>query len=56
VLRAGGNVAVVFAGEFPREYLGRKVVNGDLSDLRHLDERGGVIIGVGRPRAINLAL
>jgi hypothetical protein len=46
VLRAGGNVAVVFAGEFPREYLGRKVVNGDLSDLRHLDERGGVIIGL----------
>jgi len=46
VLAHGGNVAVVFAGEFTSEYLGRKVVNGDLSDLRHLDERGGVIIAL----------
>jgi hypothetical protein len=37
VLAAGGNVAVVFAGEFPNEYMGAKVLDGDDSDLRHLD-------------------
>ena len=46
VLAHGGNVAVVFAGEMPSEYLGRRVVNGDEHDLRHLDPRGGVIIGL----------
>lgn len=46
VLAAGGNVAVVFAGEFPTTYLDRPVVNGDEHDLRHLDPRGGVIIGL----------
>ena len=46
VLEAGGNVAVVFAGEMPATYLGASVVNGDEHDLRHLDPRGGVIIGL----------
>jgi hypothetical protein len=46
VLKAGGNVAVVFAGAMPSEYLGYTVVNGDEHDLRHLDPRGGVIIGL----------
>ena len=46
VLSKGGNVAVVFAGELPGEYLGRKVINGDKHDLRHLDEKGGVIVGL----------
>lgn len=40
VLAAGGNVAVVFAGPFPAEYLGYPVINGDRHDLRHLDGRG----------------
>ena len=31
------NVAVVFAGELPSEYMGRKVVSGDETDLRFLD-------------------
>jgi hypothetical protein len=43
VLRAGGNVAVVFGGEFPSSYLGYPVFDGDASDLRHLDPRGHVI-------------
>jgi hypothetical protein len=43
VLRAGGNVAVVFGGEFPKTYLGYPVFDGDKSDLRHLDPRGHVI-------------
>jgi hypothetical protein len=43
VLRAGGNVAVVFAGQFPAEYLGYPVIDGDRHDLRHLDGRGVVV-------------
>jgi hypothetical protein len=43
VLTAGGNVAVVFAGEFPEHYLGHRVINGDAHDLRHLDGRGVVV-------------
>jgi hypothetical protein len=39
VLAAGGNVAVVFAGAFPAEYLGHRVIDGDKSDLRHRQAR-----------------
>jgi hypothetical protein len=48
VLHAGGNVAVVFAGAFPKGYLGVTVVDGDKSDLRHLDPKGtiGCVIGL----------
>lgn len=45
VLAAGGNVAVVFAGDMPGEYLGVPVVDGDTHDLRHLDPKG-VVIGL----------
>jgi hypothetical protein len=42
----GGNVAVVFAGKtLPESYLGRRVINGDESDLRFLDGEG-VIVGL----------
>jgi hypothetical protein len=37
VLEAGGNVSVVFADALPAEYLGSKVLDGDETDLRHLD-------------------
>jgi hypothetical protein len=40
VLEAGGNVAVVFAGKFPKYYLDTHVIDGDKSDLRHLDPCG----------------
>jgi hypothetical protein len=43
VLRAGGNVAVVFARAFPSTYLGFPVIDGDAHDLRHLDGRGVVV-------------
>jgi hypothetical protein len=43
VLAAGGNVAVVFGGEFPPMWNGYRVVSGDEHDLRHLDGRGVVI-------------
>lgn len=37
------NFAVVFRGDVPKTFLGRRVVNGDESDLRFLDEKGVVI-------------
>jgi len=40
----GGNIATVFA-LLPEKYLGKKVVNGDDTDLRFLDEKG-VIVGL----------
>ena len=46
VLEAGGNVAVVFGCPFPQTYLGATVINGDEHDLRHLDPRGGFIVGL----------
>jgi len=46
VSAAGVNVAVVFAGKIlPQTYLGKKVVSGDESDLRFLDEKN-VIVGL----------
>ncbi len=48
----GGNVAVVFAGELPKKYMGRPVVDGDENDLRFLDPKR-VIVGLkakGRAR------
>ena len=43
VLALGGTVAVVFAGEFPSTYLGYPVIDGDISDLRHLDPASCII-------------
>jgi hypothetical protein len=43
VLRAGGTVAVVFAGDKPSTWQGYPVIDGDLHDLRHLDPRGHVV-------------
>ena len=45
-LQRGHNVAVVFAGAMPSEYLGAPVISGDEHDLRHLDPRGGYVIGL----------
>ncbi len=39
------NVAVVFKGNLPETFLGRKVISGDDTDLRFLDEQG-VIVGL----------
>jgi hypothetical protein len=52
VLQAGGNVAVVFAGEKPEMWHGMYVIDGDKHDLRHLDDRGtpgmypGFVVGL----------
>lgn len=45
-LRAGHNVAVVFGDGLPYSWRGFPVVNGDLHDLRHMDPRGGYVIGL----------
>lgn len=42
---AGLNIAVVFRKDLPATYLGRKVINGDETDLRFLDE-ANVIVGL----------
>lgn len=44
VLQAGGNVAAVF-DKLPESYMGFKVINGDLTDARFLDE-SNVIVGL----------
>lgn len=41
----GFNTAVVFRGGLPTEFLGRPVIDGDLSDLRFTDPKG-VIVGL----------
>jgi hypothetical protein len=45
VLQAGGNVAVVFREEFPAQWQGYAVTDGDQTDLRFLDPKG-VVIGL----------
>tara|TARA_R110000823_G_scaffold224795_1_gene352681 strand:- start:177 stop:1019 length:843 start_codon:yes stop_codon:yes gene_type:complete len=45
VLRAGGNVAVVFEKVLPGYYKGVTVINGDESDVRFMDSKG-VIVGL----------
>lgn len=47
LLRAGANVAVVFSthkdGKLPSKWAGRRVIDGDLHDLRFLDKAGSVV-------------
>lgn len=45
-LNAGGNVAVVFAGELPERHWGVPVINGDQHDARFTDPTGGCIVGL----------
>ena len=54
-IRSGHNVAVVFKDKLPKRWKGRRVINGDLHDLRFKDPRG-VIVGLvakGQGRNIN---
>jgi hypothetical protein len=46
VKKTAHNIAVVFRNkQLPTEYLGRKVINGDQTDLRFLDQ-AGVVVGL----------
>lgn len=51
IANTGGNVAVVFAGQLPKKYYGRPVINGDKHDLRFLDRKGSVIGLIAKGRA-----
>lgn len=47
VLDRGGNVAVPFAcKKLPKVYKGYEVINGDEHDLRYMDGKKGVIVGL----------
>jgi len=46
LLNLGVNVAVVFAETLPKRWNGFRVINGDKHDLRHLDPKGGVVVGL----------
>jgi len=39
------NIAVVFSGGLPSKFAGRKVIDGDLHDIR-IDDPSGIIIGL----------
>lgn len=45
VLKAGGNVAVVFRKAIPSQYMGKPVIDGTATDLRFTDPRG-VVVGL----------
>lgn len=45
VMGCGGNVAIVFRGKLPTTYKGKKVIDGDINDLRFLDPKG-IIVGL----------
>lgn len=45
ILKLGGNVAVVFKKDLPKTWNGYKVVEGDKTDLRFLDD-SNVIVGL----------
>jgi hypothetical protein len=46
MLDLGINVAVVFKDKLPETFWGKRVINGDLFDMRYRDDLGGVIIGL----------
>lgn len=45
VLELGGNIAAVFADGLPKKYFGKRVINGDLHDLRFRDSKN-VVVGL----------
>lgn len=45
-LLSGHNVAMIFDGGLPKSFAGFPVINGDIHDLRHLDAKGGYIVGL----------
>lgn len=46
LLARGVNVAVVFANGLPPTWHGHTVIDGDKHDLRHLDQKGGYVVGL----------
>jgi len=50
-IELGANIAVVFRNELPATYKGRKVINGDLSDLRVFDPKNCVVGLIAKGKA-----
>ena len=46
ILKTKYNIATVFRKKLPKRWLGRKVIDGDLSDLRHLEDGKKIIVGL----------
>lgn len=51
ILRMGGNVAVLFEGEFPKTFLNRKVIDGVAHDFRFTDPPKTIVGLIPRGRA-----
>jgi len=45
ILKTKYNIATVFRKKLPKKWLGRRVIDGDVSDLRHLDPKK-VVVGL----------
>ncbi len=52
VLKTKYNIASVFRKKLPRKWLGRKVIDGDKHDLRHLDPKKVVVGLIAKGKAI----
>ena len=51
IAKLGGNVACVFRNELPSTWQGKRVINGDVSDLRFRDPKGCIVGLVEKGRA-----
>jgi hypothetical protein len=51
IAELGGNVACVFRNELPKTWQGKRVINGDESDLRFRDPKGCIVGLVEKGRA-----
>lgn len=49
-LANGGNVAMVFRTQIPRNYWGYKTINGDVNDLRFLDKKNTICALIAKGR------
>ena len=49
--KSDANIAIVFRGKLPNRYQGRKVINGDDSDLRFLDPKKCIVGLVDKGKA-----
>ena len=52
ILKTKYNIATVFRKKLPKKWLGRRVINGDKHDLRHLDPKKVVVGLIAKGRAI----
>jgi hypothetical protein len=50
-INLGANIAVVFRDQLPATYKGRKVINGDLSDLRIFDPKNCIVGLIAKGKA-----